>query len=91
MLDNLAVISGEVSAIQTVKGDIDRQGDISGTISLDIENIVPIYTGATEVTPGDSAQVLATRGFALQDDIVVDAIPSNYGKITWNGSVLTVS
>lgn len=27
----------------------------------------------------------------LSTQIVVNAIPSNYGLITWNGSVLTVS
>lgn len=52
---------------------------------------VPIYDGATEVTPTQETQTLETQGFRLLENIVINPIPSNYGLITWNGSVLTVS
>ena len=55
------------------------------------ESTFPAYTGAVTVTPGAEAQVLSTRNTVLLSDITVEAIPSNYGLITWNGSVLTVS
>lgn len=51
----------------------------------------PDYDGPTEVTPSGAAQTLATSGTVLHADVVVAAIPSNYGLITWNGAVLTVS
>lgn len=51
----------------------------------------PDYAGPTEVTPSGSAQTLATSGTVLHADVVVAPIPSNYGLITWNGAVLTVS
>ncbi len=51
----------------------------------------PPYYGEYEVTPADEAQTLATAGKRLAYDVTVNPIPSNYGKITWNGSVLTVS
>lgn len=49
------------------------------------------YQGAYEVTPSQQTQVLPTNGKVLTDDITVKPIPSNYGLITWNGSILTVS
>lgn len=49
------------------------------------------YAGSYSVTPGDSAQVLRTGGLMMAGDVTVGPIPSNYGKITWNGGFLTVS
>lgn len=49
------------------------------------------YDGPYQVTPGQAAQVLQTSGKVMGDNVTVEAIPSNYGLITWNGSVLTVS
>lgn len=54
-------------------------------------SIVPRYAGPSEVTPSGDEQVLATAGQLMTEDITVHKIPSNYGLITWNGSVLTVS
>ena len=49
------------------------------------------YSGEYEVTPSMEEQVLPTTGKTLARDVVIGAIPSNYGLITWSGSVLTVS
>lgn len=49
------------------------------------------YDGAVTFTPSDSAQTIATKNLVLADDITINPIPSNYGKISWNGSYLTVS
>ena len=51
----------------------------------------PAYEGPYEVTPGPEAQTLSTKHLRMTDDVVVGAIPQNYGLITWNGSTLTVS
>lgn len=53
--------------------------------------ITPIYEGDYEVTPTDRIQILATEGKLMMSDVVINPIPSNYGLIGWNGSVLTVS
>lgn len=52
--------------------------------------IWPIYNGETTVTPTESEQVLHTNEHVLKRDIVVGPIPSNYGKIVWNGSYIRV-
>lgn len=50
-----------------------------------------IYRGAYTVTPSDDTQTLSTQGLLMSQDIVIDPIPSNYGRITWDGLILTVS
>ena len=49
------------------------------------------YIGSYTVTPSDDEQILETEGLRMTNNVVINPIPSNYGKITWNGSVLTVS
>ena len=49
------------------------------------------YHGSYEITPSSTAQVVPIVGLVADDNIVIDPIPNNYGLITWNGSVITVS
>ena len=49
------------------------------------------YSGAYTVRPQPYAQTLEPATHVLDRDIVVEAIPNNYGLITYNGSVITVS
>ena len=49
------------------------------------------YTGDYVITPTAETQVLETRNLRMTDNVTVNPIPSNYGLITWNGAVLTVS
>ena len=61
---------------------------------LEIESVLfdgTPYTGAYEITPSQQTQVLNTRQKSMSSNIVVNPIPSNYGLITWDGSVITVS
>lgn len=51
----------------------------------------PHYHGATTFTPTQQTQVAQTSGLIVDADIIINPIPSNYGRITWNGAFLTVS
>lgn len=51
----------------------------------------PSYDGPTTVTPSEAVQTLATADSAVHDDITINPIPSNYGLITYSGSIITVS
>lgn len=64
-----------------------------GMMPCDFGPGVPIgdYDGPYEVTPSDQEQTLPTRNKTLEGDITINAIPSNYGLITWDGSTITVS
>ena len=52
---------------------------------------VPMYRGPYVVTPSEEAQTLPTKTKACAENIIINPIPSNYGRITWDGSTLTVS
>jgi hypothetical protein len=52
---------------------------------------IPAYSGQTHVIPSQREQVLSTAGKRMTENVTVEPIPSNYGLITWDGSVLTVS
>ena len=54
-------------------------------------SLYPDYSGAVEVTPSLNTTVLATAGTVVQQDIVINPIPNNYGLITYNGSYITIS
>ena len=49
------------------------------------------YTGAYEVTPSGETQTLETENKRMTDNVTINPIPNNYGLITYNGSILTVS
>ena len=49
------------------------------------------YDGPYAVTPARVAQTLATAGKSLAADVVVGAIPSNYGLITHDGFGIMIS
>lgn len=51
----------------------------------------PSYTGPTSIRPTVVEQVIPCLGKSMDSDIVVEAIPQNYGLITYNGFELTVS
>ena len=67
----------------------------SDSISIKASEGTPIvsnpYTGATDVIPSEQVQTLETAGKELLRNITVQPIPSNYGKITYNGSTILVS
>lgn len=78
------VLDGELSLNIPMDGEV-------GTVIKVTEHDLPVYTGQTEITPSEDTQVLQTANRTVLQNIVINPIPSNYGKITWNGSTLTVS
>ena len=67
--------------------------DSGKNLICDYGKEIPIgdYSGSYSVTPSSESQTLQTAYRTLSENIVIDPIPSNYGLIGWNGSVLTVS
>ena len=66
-------------------------GRVSGGISKPTTAQVEEYTGDYEFTPTRSTQVIEIANKKATADIIINPIPQNYGLVTWNGSVLTVS
>ena len=78
---------------QSVSVSIDPQtmGVTLGTPVVKEYVDVETYTGSYEVTPSDETQTLNVEGKRMAHPLTVDPIPSNYGRIDWNGVILTVS
>ena len=70
---------------------------LSGQATLDAGMTIPEvvrtnpFTGSYEYTPTSETQTIAIDGLRATADIVINPIPENYGLITWNGSIITVS
>lgn len=50
-----------------------------------------VYEGDYEITPTGEEQIIPIMGKIAADNFTIKPIPQNYGLITWNGSILTVS
>ena len=81
-----------------LQGELSKPGHIKGTLtpvrtitgSLQIPVYKP-YNGEYTITSTESEQVVSIEGQVATNNIVINPIPNNYGLITWNGSVITVS
>lgn len=66
-------------------------GDKAGKmVALNSGGSVPAYKGPTAFTPSDSTQTVDCEGFRMKDNITINAIPINYGRLDWDGRTLTV-
>lgn len=89
-----------VEAIASVENpSAEAEASIEGmTVEAEAEVITrivgggaPEYRGAYVVTPTEEEQTLPTNARTMRDDVIIRPIPSNYGRITWDGKTLTVS
>lgn len=82
--------ANDIVKMKLLGGTVKARVTIGQTVVQYVGEANP-YTGEYSVTPGDNDQVLRTKGKCMTEDVTVQKIPSNYGKISWNGMVLTVS
>lgn len=89
-------LSGDLSALPApdpadLSGSLSPPGSMHGAITIPPVAPIPPYEGSYTVTPSAQTQVLETNGLRMTGDVTVEPIPNNYGLITWDGTVLTVS
>lgn len=87
--------SGRVEGM-SIRANASLSGDVQAGVSLGQTVIQFVgetnpYTGEYSISPSESEQVLMTKNKYLINNLIINPIPNNYGKITWDGSVLTVS
>lgn len=84
-----------VSAVQPIALTVEPdQGPVPMTmeqVRVIYDSPYPEYTGPTSITPSAQTQTLYTAYTNMLHDITINPIPSNYGLVTWNGSVLRIS
>lgn len=91
MVTEFVKITGTLSDLEGVSGTLSPIEEVSGVVTIPTIVRPESYTGPYHVTPAAESQVLETTDMIMDEDVVIDPIPSNYGLITWNGSTLTVS
>ncbi len=84
-------IVGYLSSPSSIASNLNTQAGMAASITVPKVVSPPTYEGAYDVTPGDAAVTLETAGLVMARNVTINPIPSNYGRITWNGSTLTVS
>lgn len=84
--------SGGVVTVQSARSSVDAR---SPSWSVGVSTAVVAggmpYTGSYEITPSSEAQTIGAAARVFDRDITINPIPSNYGRITWDGSTITVS
>lgn len=90
----MLVLDGELELVVELDGDIDLIVELDGELGIITKGAgssYPIYHDITEVTPSEDTQTLSTDGFLMENNIIINPIPTNYGKITWDGTKIIVS
>ena len=80
-------LQAKLTTVQGLNGSLSSVQGFSATMS----NNINIKMQTKSVEPADEEQVIvADAGFVALSKVTVGAIPSNYGKISWNGACLLV-
>ena len=82
---------GSLKSSGQLSGFLSASKGISGLLTIPSAVGVEPYTGEYEFTPTQQTQTVEIENKMAAANIVINPIPSNWGLITWNGSVLTVS
>lgn len=85
------MIIGRLSGPGGLSGTLSGNSDISGGLSVPTVTPVEPYEGSYEFTPSGERQEIEIENKRATENIVINPIPDNYGLITWDGSVITVS
>lgn len=84
-------LNGRLAKQSTLSGNLVSGQTLSGTMVLPQYIGAEYFHGDYEYTPTQETQTIEIDHLTALENIVINPIPSNYGLITWNGSVLTVS
>lgn len=82
-------LNGKLKAVGVLTGKVSEKQGLSG--ALTIAGSIPSFPGPYTVIPGDVVQTIACAGLLMSQDIIIQPVPSNYGRIAWDGVSLSVS
>lgn len=83
-------LTAELAGVGGMSAELSSVNTLSAGLTIPQAMAVEEYSGPYEVTPSEDAQTLEISGKKGTDNIVINAIPSNYGRIAWDGTALTV-
>ena len=73
-----------------IDDDVGIDLGVTEQIVIEDHDTLP-YRGEYEFTPTEDVQTVHINCLRATRNITINPIPGNYGKISWNGSVFTVS
>lgn len=80
-----------MSNVSTFNAEFTSTNNFNAVFDTVVEVLPDAYDGQYEFTPTDEQQIIEIKRKSASDDIVINAIPSNYGRITWDGVGIKVS
>ena len=90
-LSTVTRLQGTLTSAASIKGTLAGAGSLIGILSTPDHSDTNPYVGSYEWTPSNEAQTIPISGLRATHNITINAIPENYGLITWDGATLTVS
>ena len=87
----MLTFDGELNINLQFDGDLAVVSTFDGEYGEFTELPHEAYRGDYTITPGDTAVVMETAGLLMAQNVTINPIPSNYGLITWNGSVFPLT
>ena len=91
-MSNYVKIGGDIKLAENkITGGVATEHmAVGGNVALPVTSY---YRGEYTITPSSETQTISIKGKTALNDIVVAPVPSNYGRITWDGAghILTVS
>ena len=82
---------GTLTPAGSLSGILTALQGIEGMLTIPSAVGVETYDGEYEFTPNEDTQTVNVENKMAVQDITINPIPSNYGRITWNGTTITVS
>lgn len=86
------MLKGTLSPRGTLTGSLSARGSLSAVLTGGISTLdpLPYYNGEYAITPSTETQTLLTANKSMAENIVVNPIPSNYGRIEYSGGIITI-
>lgn len=79
-------------SVGRLKGTIAKGASLTGEARIKCGSYTgEEYEGSYSITPTSTRQILQTNERVCLANIAIEPIPSNYGLITYDGTVITVS
>lgn len=87
------LLDGEMYLNLQMDGELEMDLQMDGEMGVTTrirEYSTPIYDGETEITPSEETQILQTADKTALENIVINPIPANYGRIIYDGAHLRI-
>ena len=83
-------LNGRLSPTGHLGGKLLTGKPLSGSLTLPSVVGTEYYHGEYDFIPSEETQTIEISGLTALQNITVEPIPSNYGRIDWNGSRIKV-